>query len=571
MYQAVPRKYRPQLFSSMVGQEAIVTTLKNALKFKRVAHAYLFCGSRGTGKTTLARLFAKALNCQAPTPEFEPCNQCPSCTEITSGRSLDVLEIDGASNRGIDDIRQLNETVCYAPSSRKYKIYIIDEVHMLTKEAFNALLKTLEEPPANVKFFLATTEPHKVLPTIISRCQRFDLNRIPIDQIVGKLKAIALDLKVPIEEEALALIAHQAEGGLRDAESLLDQLICYAEGPITYESLAKTLGLSSRTIFFALDQAITTDRHEYAFELAQQIFATGKDLACFLDGLLEHFRTLLLYKLQLPLSSYLNETDKKAYLKSAEFYTQEQCLYILDYLIQWQKELSKTPFKRITLEMILLHLIRSHQRIALPTLVRRLQDLEKSAGEVAPKKERAQNFSPVGPAPLAPPVKKAEEETPPKPLSVTPGSDSLEEKLLNALKTSLKEESSNAASSTPDVETAFPVREEKLLGALNSLEPFSNAMPFAAPAVLREEAPPQPILPQMIPEQLEEKLLGILHAPEPLLTESRSGTPSKEMAKAEPIKEEAPSKAAPSGVHQSRYDTLLRFAAVELEGIIKKD
>jgi DNA polymerase-3 subunit gamma/tau len=532
MYQAVPRKYRPQRFSSIVGQEAIVTTLKNALKFKRVAHAYLFCGSRGTGKTTLARLFAKALNCQALTPDGEPCNQCPSCLDITSGRSLDVLEIDGASNRGIDDIRQINETVCYASSSGKYKIYIIDEVHMLTKEAFNALLKTLEEPPPNVKFFFATTEPHKVLPTIISRCQRFDLNRIPVDQIIGKLKSITQDLGIPVEEEALALIAHQAEGGLRDAESLLDQLICFAEGPITYESLAKTLGLSARSLYFQLDQAIHTENHPFAFELAQEIFSTGKDLACFLDGLLEHFRTLLLLKLRQPLSSYLNENDKKAYLNSATFYTEEQCLYNLDYLIQWQKELSKTPFKRITLEMILLHLIRSKQRIALPTLVRRLQELEKNPGGST--------------------LKKTEQP--------------LEEKLISALQAAPKEEKTPAPPPTPaqktqspapaaSVEKVAPSREEKLLNALKTKTETETPSPKAA-------------TPQMTPAQLEEKLLNILHAPEPVISdkappkEAPKTTPPPALSKEEPLQPAA---------HPSRYDTLLRFTAVELEGVVKRD
>ncbi|MBU6447179.1 MAG: DNA polymerase III subunit gamma/tau, partial [Verrucomicrobia bacterium] len=206
-YQVLARKYRPQSFRDVLAQDAAVTTLKNAIRFDKVAHAYLFCGSRGVGKTTLARLFAKALNCQSLTADFEPCNQCSSCHEISSGQSLDVIEIDGASNRGIDDIRQINETVGYAPSRGRYKIYIIDEVHMLTKEAFNALLKTLEEPPEQAKFFFATTEAHKVLPTIISRCQRFDLARIPPSLIVSKLGEIALDLNRMVDKEALELIA----------------------------------------------------------------------------------------------------------------------------------------------------------------------------------------------------------------------------------------------------------------------------------------------------------------------------------------------------------------------------
>ena len=212
-YQVIARKYRPQTFADVLGQSPIVTTLKNAIKKNRLAHAYLFCGSRGTGKTTLARVFAKALNCLQPTQDGEPCNQCTSCRGIVSGSSMDVLEIDGASNRGIEDIRQINETVGYATSSGKYKIYIIDEVHMLTKEAFNALLKTLEEPPAKVLFFFATTEPHKVLPTILSRCQRFNLSRISPQLIVNKLARIAKDLNAVAEEEALHMIATRAEIG----------------------------------------------------------------------------------------------------------------------------------------------------------------------------------------------------------------------------------------------------------------------------------------------------------------------------------------------------------------------
>ena len=378
MYQPFHRKYRPKIFSAILGQDTTVTTLKNALKFNRSAHAYLFCGSRGTGKTTLARLFAKALNCLQLTSEQEPCNTCASCLEMNESRSLDVIEIDGASNRGIEDIRGVNETIGYATSSSKYKIYIIDEVHMLTKEAFNALLKTLEEPPENVKFFFATTEPHKILPTIISRCQRFDLNRIPSEQICHKLKNIAQDLNLSIQEEVYELIAALAEGGLRDAESLLDQLVCYSDGPITYEAVTKILGVTPRSTLFKLDQAIDTQQLSFAFDLAKEIFSTGKDLLCFFDSLIEHFRTHLLYKLKIPISSYLSEEDRTTYLETSSFYTQEQCFYNLDFLMQWHKELSKLPFKRISLEMILLQLIRSKNRVSLPTLVRRLEELSQT-------------------------------------------------------------------------------------------------------------------------------------------------------------------------------------------------
>lgn len=376
MYQPLHRKYRPKTFSTILGQEAIVVTLKNALHLNRIANAYLFCGSRGTGKTTLARLFAKALNCFNRTADQEPCNTCPSCLEINEARSLDVIEIDGASHRGIDDIRQINETIGYNTSLSKYKIYIIDEVHMLTKEAFNALLKTLEEPPENIKFFFATTEPHKILPTIISRCQRFDLNRIPTQQICQKLKTIAQELNLSIHDEVYELIATLSEGGLRDAESLLDQIVCYSQDTITYDMVTKILGLTPKSCLFKLDQAIYNQQLPFAFELTQEIFSTGKDPICFLDSLIEHFRFHLLYKLNIPITSYLSQEDRNSYLENSSFYTQEQCFYNLDFLMHWYKELSKIPFKRISLEMILLHLIRSKHRLSLPTLVRRLEALQ---------------------------------------------------------------------------------------------------------------------------------------------------------------------------------------------------
>jgi len=367
-YQIIPRKFRPRRFDEVVGHEPVVQTLKNALKEDRVAQAYVFCGGRGCGKTTLARILAKALNCTNRRDDQEPCNECVSCIEILNGQSLNVLEIDGASNRGIDDIRQINETVGYAPASGGYKIYIIDEVHMLTKEAFNALLKTLEEPPAHVKFFFATTEPHKIPQTILSRCQRFDLKRINDVPFVEKLKIIASALEVDIEEDALEKICHLSEGSLRDGESLLDQLICHGKSPITLSVVEEVFGLVSNNLLFALDEAIHTEKLESAFTLAKEIYQSGRDIHAALDRLLEHFRSYLLIT--------LGETPSEKYAKWAPSYTRDHLLYLLDTLITWQNQMRKAPFKEVHLEMLLLNLVRSKKQTSLDDLVQRLIALE---------------------------------------------------------------------------------------------------------------------------------------------------------------------------------------------------
>jgi DNA polymerase-3 subunit gamma/tau len=502
-YQIIARKYRPQTFASVVGQEVAVLTLKNGLKYKRLAHAYLFCGCRGTGKTTLARVFAKALNCSNLTDDFEPCNACSSCLDINAGRSLDVLEIDGASNRGIDDIRQINETIGYAPASGKFKIYIIDEVHMLTKEAFNALLKTLEEPPVNVKFFFATTEMHKVLPTIVSRCQRFELNRIPYEVVKKKLAWIAQDMSVSCEDDVFSLIANLCEGSLRDAESLFDQILCYAEHPITAAKVSTTLGLMPRTLFFALDKAFEEQNLSFAFELAGEIFSSGKDLSYFLDNLIEHYRCLLKLKLT-GSASFSTAKLKEQYIAASIIYTEEQCLYILDFLIHWQSQASKTSFKRISLEMILLHVLRSKHRITYPQLVRRLVELEQKP---APK--------------------------PPEPVIVEKISEipSIEETLLKKIKERVEEPppSSSLMLSKSQWETAAA----------------GNTKPQA-------------------PEPLEK-----LDASEKSKIPAGLTSGGKNILK----KVEEPPKASGSIENQNpgRHDTLMRFAAVELEGIIKKE
>jgi len=391
-YQVLSRKYRPQTFDEVVEQAAVVTTLRNAILQNRVSNAYLFCGCRGTGKTTLARLFAKAINCEDRKANGEPCNACSSCKEIASGHSLDVLEIDGASNRGIDDIRELNENAFYAPTKGRCKIYIIDEVHMLTKEAFNALLKTLEEPPANVKFFFATTEPHKVLATIVSRCQRFDLRRLSIPSIVSKLQRIITDQVGEVEEEALALIAKQADGSMRDAESLLDQAICSLSYPITYQATSEMLGIASREFLFQIDQAFQQGNIAAAFTVSHEVYEGGKDIPHFIEGLAEHYRTILMLKLGVPHT--LTAAQKTAYEHAATLYSKQQCLAILEHLSGPIQEVTKFPWKQIHLEMILLNILRSKNSIAIDTLIDRLEKM-KSGIEPQPVQEAPKMEPPV--------------------------------------------------------------------------------------------------------------------------------------------------------------------------------
>lgn len=380
-YKAIARRFRPKTFSEVTGQDFVVTTLKHAILQKRASHAYLFCGIRGTGKTTLARLFAKGLNCAKPTEEGEPCNECDSCKEISENRSLDIIEIDGASNRGIDDIRNINDTLGYATFQGRFKIFIIDEVHMLTKEAFNALLKSLEEPPKNVKFFLATTEAQKVLPTIVSRCQRFDLSRIRPAEMIRKLRSIAKELKVEVEDEALSLISRLSDGSLRDAESLFDQICCQGERPITTELIAKSIGLVAKEHFFALDEAYRDGDIGFAFSLSQELFSGGKDVGFLIESLLEHYRSiaLLLLKKSDIETAFFDEMERDGYSRAMSIYELPQVLYLLDYLTDLYTSSNKTTFKKIHLEMTLLRIIQSKSRITIEQIVSRLHELEGKA------------------------------------------------------------------------------------------------------------------------------------------------------------------------------------------------
>jgi len=293
-YQVIARKYRPQRFADVVGQEHVTRTLGNAIEQSRIAHAYLFSGPRGTGKTTIARIFAKCLNC-TDGPKVEFAEDDPRCEEIAEGRSLDVYEIDGASNNGVDQVRELRETCQYAPANAPYKIYIIDEVHMLSTAAFNALLKTLEEPPEHVKFMFATTDPEKVLPTILSRCQRFDLRRIPAGLIVEHLAMIAKQEGVTIDDPALYAIARGADGGMRDAESTLDQLISFCGNTIQESDVLSVFGLTARGQIVDMAGAILGGDVPAALALLDELAKNGKDLSRLLSDLLAHFRNLLVY------------------------------------------------------------------------------------------------------------------------------------------------------------------------------------------------------------------------------------------------------------------------------------
>ena len=295
-YVAFALKYRPQNFAEVVGQEHVVTPLKNAILKNRVHHAYLFSGPRGIGKTSLARILAKALNCRQG-PTADPCGKCPSCTEITRGKSLDIIEIDGASNRGIDEIRTLRESVKLSTAAARYKVYIIDEVHMLTQEAFNALLKTLEEPPAHVKFIFATTHPHKVIPTILSRCQKFQFNLVSLENIVGKLKKIVAVEKIKVQENLLYTIARAAGGSIRDAESLLDQLVPVVLEKTSPEDVFSFLGIIDEDSLNRALQFMVKKDLKAALSFVEKTVQAGKDLGVFLNALIEHLRNLLLAKI----------------------------------------------------------------------------------------------------------------------------------------------------------------------------------------------------------------------------------------------------------------------------------
>lgn len=424
-YLVYARKYRPKTFEEMIGQKAVVQTLGNAIRNDRVAQAYLFSGMRGVGKTTAARILAKALNCQeGPTPK--PCNHCDFCLEISEDRSLDVIEIDGASNNSVDEIRTLREGIQYKPIHCRYKVIIIDEIHMLSKSAFNALLKTLEEPPPNTIFIFATTEFHKVPATIVSRCQHFEFKRISHAETIAHLQSVAEKEGLQISARGLKQIAEAAEGSLRDAQSLLDQAVAFSGDEISDDDLLDILGTINRDILFRFSSAVLEEQPGRIFELVEQVIDSGYDLRFFHEELIRHFRDLLLVRTVSDTRDLLpyGEDDLIRYREEAARSGPEELLRCLDGLQQADQGIRHSPNPRICMEAALIKLCHYRKIVPLTELIRRVE----AAGATPPAKpvregERAGEMAPASgvrerrpvPARVEEALRPAEKPRPPRP------------------------------------------------------------------------------------------------------------------------------------------------------------
>jgi DNA polymerase-3 subunit gamma/tau len=400
-YLVLARKWRPQTFHDLIGQEHVTLTLKNAIDTGRVAHAFLFTGARGVGKTSSARILAKTLNCETG-PTTEPCNVCPACREITDGVSVDVQEIDGASNNGVDEIRELRDNVKYLPSRSRYKIFIIDEVHMLSTSAFNALLKTLEEPPAHVKFIFATTEPHKVPITILSRCQRFDFKRIPLPKVIARLRYIVDQEGVEISDTALTMVARKGDGSMRDSLSTLDQVLAFCGNSAGDDDVTAILGVVDRQLVIAAQHGVIARDTARLVEIVRQVDESGYNMRHFCHEMIEQFRTLLLYKAVGSVADIVDLSEKEAAESAAlaeqtDLQTIQRCIAIL---LRTDSDMAHSSFGRLLLEMAMVKMATLAPVVPVNELLERLKALEGGA-PVTPLAGESQP-PPYRPAPAAP-------------------------------------------------------------------------------------------------------------------------------------------------------------------------
>lgn len=389
-YQVTARKWRPLKFDDVVGQQHVSNTLRNALAQNRLAHAFIFSGTRGCGKTTTARILARAVNCLAP-KNFEPCNECEICKEIIEGRSLDVIEIDGASNRGVDEIRNLRDSVRYAPTRGKKKVYIIDEVHMLTKEAFNALLKTLEEPPPHILFIFATTELRKVPATILSRCQRYDFRRISIEEIVQRLKFIAQQENITIDDDALLTIAKKGDGSMRDAQSIFDQVVSFCGTTITSQQVSAALNIVDVELFFKVSDVVKAKDTKRALELVEEVINSGYDVKEFVSGISEHFRNFLIAKTTQS-TSLIEESEihRKRYAEDADAFSLNDILRIIKIVTETENTFRFSVQPRFTLEVMMVRLTKMTSSVDIEEVLDQIDTLSK---ELSSEKKKLQDDS----------------------------------------------------------------------------------------------------------------------------------------------------------------------------------
>ena len=515
------RKWRSQTFDEIVGQIHVTQTLKNAIEYNRIAHAYLFCGPRGTGKTSTARILAKALNCEkGPLPN--PCNRCNVCKQISSGAALDVIEIDAASNRGINEIRDLREKVKYAPTKGRYKVYIVDEVHMLTKEAFNALLKTLEEPPEHVIFVLATTEPHKLLPTILSRCQRFDFKRISINDTVEHLKIVGKKEGLYLEDEAVNLIAANSEGSLRDALSLMDQLISFSGKNVKLEDVITVVGTVSEKIFFMLTLCVIEQDPAKGLSIIRKLIEDGRDINQLIKDFIQYFRDLLVIKICPDHRGLIDRTSSsvKEIERQAERITVGRIMNIIKILTDLKYQLTWDTQWHIQTEIAILKICRRSIDRSPDVLEERVRELEEKIKKLPAKIKHAQAFAPIEPGDLIGYYK--------------------EEKALSETKPVPEPEEKKA------VAEAVPVTEPERVKSVPEVKPVSEpervkSVPEVKSVSVPEKAEPAPeVKPVSVPEKAEPapeaKSVSVPEKAEPAPEVKPVSVPEK----AEPVPEAAP-------------------------------